>query len=120
MSISVIGVSFWITTSYLVVVKQLKAKRQKNLYNLLLEPEGNIWRVHNLITGLEAAFETHASIATRGLLLSYTIHSISGPLIKTGGFRRDIQRRYADMELLIREFNENAVDGDPLITSLLL
>ena len=28
-----------------------------------------------------------------------------------GGFNKDVERRYADMELLIREFNESAVDG---------
>ena len=27
-----------------------------------------------------------------------------------GGFSKDIERRYADMEILIREFNENSTD----------
>ena len=37
----------------------------------------------------------------------YAIPSISSVLVTTGGFQRNVKRRYADMELLIREFNEN-------------
>lgn len=32
-------------------------------------------------------------------------------ILTIGGFCKDIDRRYADMEILIREFNENAADG---------
>jgi hypothetical protein len=38
---------------------------------------------------------------------SYAIPSISKVLVGTGGFLRNMNRRYADMELILREFNEN-------------
>jgi hypothetical protein len=69
------------------------------------------WRVHNLLTANELVFESFISMSVRGLFLTYAIPSISSVLQKTGGFNKDVKRRYADMELLIREFNENAVDG---------
>lgn len=73
--------------------------------------KGSTWRVHNLLTALEFEFEAWLSMSCRGLFLTYAIPSVSSVLVKAGGFNKDIQRRYADMELLIREFNENAVDG---------
>mmetsp|Transcript_24378 Transcript_24378/g.54973 ORF Transcript_24378/g.54973 Transcript_24378/m.54973 type:complete len:449 (-) Transcript_24378:374-1720(-) len=72
---------------------------------------GSTWRVHNLITSLELPFECSLAMSARGLFLTYAVPSISSVLKKTGGFERDVQRRYADMELLIREFNDNAADG---------
>ena len=69
------------------------------------------WRVHNLLTALELVFESWTAMSARGLFLTYAIPSISSVLHKTGGFDKDVARRYADMELLIREFNESAVDG---------
>jgi hypothetical protein len=72
---------------------------------------GSTWRVHNLLTALELDFEAWLAMSARGLFLTYAIPSVSSVLFKTGGFNKDVDRRYADMELLIREFNENAVDG---------
>jgi hypothetical protein len=72
---------------------------------------GSTWRVHNLITACELKFEAWLAMSARGLFLTYGIPSISAVLHKTGGFDTDTKRRYADMELLIREFNENAPDG---------
>ncbi len=78
-------------------------------------PKGSVWRVHNLITALDLEFESWWSMSSRGLFLTYAIPTISSVLYKTGGFERETARRYADMELLIREFNENAVDGTEVI-----
>ena len=72
---------------------------------------GSTWRVHNLLTAMDMRLEAWISMSMRGLLSTYAIPSIASLLHSTGGFQEDIQRRYADMELLIREFNENAVDG---------
>ena len=72
---------------------------------------GSTWRVHNLLTAVELKFEAWVAMSARGLFLTYGIPSISSVLYKTGGFQKDVKRRYADMELLIREFNENAIDN---------
>jgi hypothetical protein len=48
----------------------------------------------------------------------YAIPSISNVLVATGGFQRNVKRRYADMELLIREFNENCCNSGWLIFGL--
>ena len=69
------------------------------------------WRVHHLLTSTELFFEAWLAMSSRGLFATYAIPSISSVLHHTGGFGKDMERRYADMELLIREFNENAVDG---------
>lgn len=72
---------------------------------------GSSWRIHNLLMAGEMKFEAWMAMSARGLFLTYGIPSISSVLHKTGGFDHDTARRYADMELLIREFNENAPDG---------
>ena len=69
------------------------------------------WRIHNLLTANELVFESWLAMSARGLFLTYAIPSISSVLTHTGGFNKDVARRYADMELLIREFNECAIDG---------
>jgi len=69
------------------------------------------WRIHNLLSGNELVFEAWISMVARGLFLTYAIPSISAVLQHTGGFCTDVDRRYADTELLIREFSESAVDG---------
>eukprot|EP00039_Didymoeca_costata_P020674 m.342081 g.342081 ORF g.342081 m.342081 type:complete len:414 (+) comp20885_c0_seq1:340-1581(+) len=70
-----------------------------------------IWRANSILTANELRFESVFSISCRGLFLTYSIPSISNVLTKTGGFQRDMKRRYADMEILLREVSENAVDG---------
>ena len=72
---------------------------------------GSAWRVHNLLMAVELKFEAWMAMSARGLFLTYGVPSIATVLHKTGGFDKDTHRRYADMELLIREFNENAPDG---------
>ena len=72
---------------------------------------GSAWRVHNLLMAGDLKFEAFLAMSARGLFLTYGIPSISSVLQKTGGFSEDTSRRYADMELLIREFCENAPDG---------
>ncbi len=70
-----------------------------------------IYFVHYILTANDLNFECHLSMAVIGLLSTYSIPSISTLLKSTGGFSHDIQRRYADMEILIREFNENPPNG---------
>jgi hypothetical protein len=94
--------------TWLLFVRWMKKRRNKHK---ALDGSGSVWRVHNLLTANELRYEAWLAMSARGLLLTYSIPSISGVLIKTGGFEDDVQRRYADMELLIREFSENAVDG---------
>lgn len=69
------------------------------------------WRMHNLLTANELVFESWMAMVSRGLFLTYAVPSISAVLQHTGGFSKDVDRRYADTELLIREFSESAVDG---------
>ena len=83
----------------------------ESLVDAALDGTGSVWRVHNLLTANELRFEAWIAMSARGLLLTYAIPSISGVLASTGGFESDVQRRYADMELMIREFNESAADG---------
>ena len=87
-----------------------------------------VWFAHYLLTSLELNFEVKAAMSFRGLLATcvldrilpfscfsyafrYAIPSISSVLVATGGFQRNAKRRYADMELLIREFNENCCNS---------
>ena len=70
-----------------------------------------IYFIHYILTANDLNFECHLSMAVIGLLSTYSIPSISTLLKSTGGFSHDIQRRYADMEILIREFNENPPNG---------
>jgi hypothetical protein len=83
----------------------------ESLVDAALDGTGSVWRVHNLLTANELRFEAWIAMSARGLLLTYAIPSMSGVLASTGGFESDVQRRYADMELMIREFNESAADG---------
>ena len=115
-------------TIYLLLIRHLKQQRDaymNDLANSALEQlgkspqnsssstdsSGTVWRVHNLLTANELRYEAFLAMSSRGLLMTYAIPSISSVLVRTGGFSKDISRRYADMELLIREFNENAADG---------
>ena len=70
-----------------------------------------IYYVHYILTANELKYECALSMAAIGLLSTYAIPTISSLLKSTGGFSTDIQRRYADMEILIREFNENPPNG---------
>ena len=100
---------------YVIVVQLLRRWRKAYLHELVedaLNGTGSVWRVHNVLTANELQFEAMLSMSVRGLLSTYAIPTISGVLLQTGGFSRDVRRRYADMELLIREFNENAADGE--------
>lgn len=103
------------TGAYVIVVQLLRRWRRAHLNQLVdeaLDGTGSVWRVHNILTANELQFEALLSMSARGLLSTYAIPSISGVLLQTQGFSRDVKRRYADMELLIREFNENAADGE--------
>lgn len=93
----------------------LRKRRNKESEGIHNDSKGSTWRVHNVLTALELEFEAWLSMSSRGLFLTYAIPSISGVLFKTGGFEKETARRYADMEILIREFNENAVDGTEFI-----
>ena len=110
----------YVTFAYLVLhtgaCAFLREKRRKFLdeeTRLSLSGRGqrSCWRIHYLLTACELYFETMASFQSRGLLSTYAIPTISKTLQDTGGFERDVQRRYADMEILIQEFNESAPDG---------
>jgi len=93
----------------------LKVMRKRRVAMVPEEDEedegGSVWRVHNIVTACELRFEAWLSMSVRGLLSTYAIPSIASTLQTTSGFKSDLHRRYADMELLIREFNENAADG---------
>ena len=91
-------------------IKKRNGEYNKNENKENLE-EASTWRIHNLITACELKFEALVAMNTRGLFITYAIPSISSVLHKTGGFDHDTDRRYADMELLIREFCECAIDG---------
>lgn len=86
---------------YILIVGKLKKLRDKFNEDLALEalkpdkPLSSTWRVHNLLTANELKFESFISMSARGLLMTYAIPSISSVLVKTGGFSRDISRRYA-------------------------
>ena len=120
------GLTFWVTLVWYLrklrfehiekICRKALARRERKgaAENLTLDSDGiygSTWRVHNLLTSVELKFEAWIAMSVRGLFLTYGIPSISSVLHKTGGFQNDVQRRYADMELLIREFNENAVDN---------
>ena len=104
-------------TSYLVTIELLHRWRALYMARLVEDTladtgAGSTWRVHNLLTANELRWEAWVAMSARGLLSTYAIPTISGVLLQTGGFSNDVQRRYADMELLIREFSENAADGE--------
>lgn len=106
--------------SYLAFIRYLRHRRANYLENLAQSSlKGATWRVFNLITANDLSFENWLAISARGLLVTYAIPSISSVLRKTGGFTQDVDRRFADMELLIREFSESgaeaseAWDGNP-------
>lgn len=100
--------------AWLALVRWLKERRREHMEELAvraIEGSGSVWRVHNLLTANEFRLEAWLAMSSRGLLLTYAIPTISSVLVSTGGFASDVERRYADMELLIREFSENAIDG---------
>jgi len=108
----------FLTFSYLDLCRLLRKERESQIKNLgkkLSDDEGvskrarsaTAWKVHYLVTANELAWDIRLAMAARGLLSTYAIPTISTLLRSTGGFQKDVQRRYADMELLIREFNEN-------------
>lgn len=67
--------------------------------------------IYHTISLGEMEFEAWISMTTRALLHTYAIPTISKVLYSTGGFSaKGVDRRYADMEMLIREFVENSVD----------
>ena len=76
--------------------------------NTILEHPSNVHAMFYALTLCECEFETWCSMTFRGLFHTYAIPSISKVLQSTNGFQKDTDRRYADMELLIREFIENS------------
>ncbi len=107
---------FYIVCFYWLLVVLIRQWRSHFVNSLAIKgiKEKNrdiIYYVHYILTANELKYECHLSMAVIGLLSTYSIPTISSLLKSTGGFSSDIQRRYADMEILIREFNENPPNG---------
>jgi hypothetical protein len=65
------------------------------------------WKILSILSESELNMEFILSLSARGLLSTYAIPTISTLLHSTGGFQRDVKRRFADMVMILNEYGEN-------------